>query len=451
MALTGIEIRLNRDEYSRYEDTRSVVRARVIPTPATGLVSESVVVSLEKKGVPIATTTVVFDGSSPKGSVVEFDLREILDTEGVPHVNRGKYRVTATQASLTATATFSVAIITADAMRKSYCQGLHLVAGYKLMPKRQPTVVTGLTVTSVSKDTKKGVYALEYDSTAKTVKWAGGVAITLTDDSTSEILLDTRGNYIEVDVDYYSLPTTNSAEALLLDQEELPDTFLQDEIERATQEVESMLKIMLEPTRIATEPYYSTPAQGEYFDAKATSLSFYEKDFNLRGMGWHLSLPYHQVGKVTDLAGYIGNTRALTISPAVTTVNRKAGILDVLPYNSQYAMYWIFFMGMNFWGTREFIADFWRYKAIVGLDEGLPAEIIKMVGYTAAISILTTAEQAWRAGMTSESVSKDGVSRSQSYNAKGVYDTAVQEYKDWIKTNTPRFRNLYRGIPCVVL
>ncbi len=451
MALTGIDIHLNRDEYSRYETARSVVKARIIPTPATGLVSESVVVSIEKKGIPVATQAVLFNGDAAKGTIVEFDLNTIVDADGITHINRGEYTVTATQGATTTAKRFTTAIITADEMRKSYCQGLYLVAGQKLAPKRQPSLVTGITITNVSQGSKKGVVALAYDSTAGTLTWGGGTAIPVTEDSTSEILIDVRGNYIEVDVDYFNLPAADAAEGILLDAEDLQNDFLVAEIEKATQEIENQLKIMLEPTRTATEPYYSNPDQGEYFDKPAIARCFYEKDFNMRGMGWHIDLPYNQIGKVTDLCGYIGNTKALELKSGALSVNRKSGVVDVLPYNSQYAMYWTFFIGINFWGVREFIADFWRYKAVIGLNEPKPAEIIKMVGYAAAVSILTTAEQAWRAGLTSESISKDGVSRSQSYNAKGVYDAAITEYKDWLKTNIPRLRNLYRSIPMVVL
>jgi hypothetical protein len=454
MALTGLSIHLNKGEYSKYEAARSVVKARIIPVPATGLAAEPVVVAIEKKGVVIATRFVTFQGDNPKGMLVEFDLNEIVDADGTTHINRGDYKVTATQGDLTETATFKAVIITADEMRKSYCQGLHLVAGAKMAPKRQPSVVTGVTITNVAKGTRKGVSALVFDAAAKTLSWGGGIAIPITEESEEEILLDTKGTYIEVEIDFYSLPAANAAEGILLDAEELSNEYLSSEIEKATQEVESYLKIMLEPTRVATEPYFSNPAQGEYFDKAATPRAYYEKDFNRRGLGWHLDLPYHQVGKVSDLAGYIGNTKALELKSGALSVNRKSGTVDVLPYDSQYTMFYTFFLGINFWGVREFIADFWRYTAIIGLNERdgkIPAEIIKMIGYTAAMPILIVAEQSYRAGMTSESISKDGVSRSQSYNAKGVYDTAIQEYKEWLKIAGPRYRTLYRGIPMMVV
>ena len=449
--LTGISIHLRKGEYSRYEAARSVVKARIIPVPATGLVAEQVVVAIEKKGVVLATKTVTLQGDMPKGSVVEFDLTTVFDADGISHINRGDYQVTATQANITAAAPFKTAIVTAEEMRKTYCQGLHLVAGAKLAPKRQPSAVTGVTITNVAKGTRKGVLALVWDASEKTLTWGGGVAITIDEEDDDAILLDNKGTYIEVAIDYYSLPAADASEGILLDSEEMTNEFLSSEIEKATQEVESLLKIMLEPTRVATDPFYSNPPQGEYYDQKAAPRCFYEKDFNNRGLGWHLDMPYHQIGKVSNLTGYIGNTMCLQLQDGATTVNRKSGVVDVLPYNSAYAMYWTFFLGINFWGRREYIADFWRYTAVIGLDEKVPAEIIKMVGYTAAVSILTTAEQAYRAGMTSESISKDGVSRSQSYNAKGVYDTAVQEYKDWLDKKAPQFKKLYRGIPMVVV
>jgi hypothetical protein len=451
MALTGIAIYLDKPEYSRLETNRSVVRARVVPAPATGLVSETVGVALMKKGVPIYQTTVAFNGDTPKGTVIDIDLKEIKDADGVTHITRGKYQLTATQGSISATATVTVALITAVEMRRTYCQGLHLVAGSKLAPKKQPSVVTGIWISNVSKSSKAGLKALEYNATTNALTWGGGTATPLDDTSSSEILMDAKGGYIEVEIDHFNLPGTDASEAILIDQDALDDDFLHREIEKATQEIELALKVFLEPTRIATAPYFQAPEQGEYFDVEAEALCYYEKDFNMRGLAWQLNLPYHQVSKIEKIAGYIGNSKALEISSGALSVNRKSGVANVLPHNSQYSAFYTFFMTLNFWGNREFIPAFWRYKAVAGIEETTPGDILKLIGYTAAMSILTTAEQAYRAGVSSESISKDGVSRSTSYNAKGIYDTTIQEYKDWLKTNTPKLRNIYRGIPMVTV
>ncbi len=448
--LTSLQIDTDKAEYSRLEPARSTVKVRVIPTPATGLAGEVVTVSLVKQGVTIWSTTVTFDGECPKGIVVPIDLTNVKDANGVTHINRGSYSVTAVQGAVAASTTFAVAIITATEMRKSYCQGLHLISGYKLEAKRQPSVVTGVTIIDVSQQNKPGVVALSFDATAQTLTWGYGSPIPLTG-ADSEILIDKKGNWIEVEIDSFSLPSANAAEGILLAEASLDDDYLRAEIEKASQEAELLLKVKLEPTRVATEPYFSAPGDSEYFDIEAMPVMYQSRDFNLRGLAWQLNIPFYQVSSIDAVEGYIGNTQALTITNGALTVNRKSGVLNVLPYNSQYSFLYTFFLTFNFWGMREFIPDFWRYKGTVGIEEKTPGDIMKLVGMIAAVSILTTAEQAYRAGTTSESTSKDGVSRSKSYNAKGIYDTTIEGYNAWIKTTAPKLRNQYRGIPCVVM
>jgi hypothetical protein len=451
MALTSLQIDTDKAEYSRLEPTRSTVKVRVIPTPAANLVEEAIVVSLVKQGVTIWSTPVVFSGTDcTKGQVVQIDLTNVKDAAGITHINRGNYSVEATQANVIATKTFSVAMITAAEMRKSYCQGLHLISGYKLAAKRQPALITGVTIVDVSKGSRAGVFALSYDSTAQTLTWNGGPAIDIAG-SENAILIDAKGNWVEVEIDPYELPATGAAEGILLAEEALDDNYLRSEIEKATQEAEILLKVRLEPTRIATDPYYSAPKQGEYFDYQAMPMAYQQRDFNLRALAWQVNIPYNQVANIGAIEGYIGNTQALTITDGAITVNRKSGILNILPYNSQNSYLYTFFLTFNFWGVREFIPDFWRYKGTIGIEEKTPGDIQKLVGMIAAQSVLITAEQAYRAGTTSKSISKDGVSRSESYNAKGIYDTTIQEYKDWVAKNAPRLRNQYRGIPCVVM
>lgn len=454
--LTGLQIQIDREEYSRFEPKRSTVKVRVLPEPSTGLVGEVVNVLIESRGFDIATQDITLDGDYPKGKVVEFDLNNCKDADGITLINRGIYTVTASQDPLlggtaTATGDFKVSMITADEMRTTYCQGLHLVAKTKLAAKRQPSVVSGVQITNVSKQHRTGVKALVWDATARTLTWDGGMAIPISNNTRSEILIAQNGNYIEVDLDPYELPDADAGEGILIDTTAMDDTFLQSEIEKATQEIEFMMKVFLEPTRIATEPYYSNPEEGEHFDAKAEPLAYYSKDFNTRGVSWLLNLPHNQVINSKKIEGFIGNTRALEISSGAITVNRKSGQLNILPYYGQYVAFYTFFLTFNFWGVRDFIPDFWRYKATVGLEVHSAGEVMKLIAYTAAISILTTAEQAYRAGTTSESISKDGVSRSTSYNAKGIYDSTIQNYKDWVKVNQPNISRQYRGIPMVVL
>jgi hypothetical protein len=82
----------------------------------------------------------------------------------------------------------------------------------------------------------------------------------------------------------------------------------------------------------------------------------------------------------------------------------------------------------------------------VGLWEpGLPGEILKIGGMTAAIPVLTVAGQAARGGYSSESISKDGVSLSTSVS-KGLYGDTIAEYKEWLDKNRNRIISRYRGL-----
>lgn len=453
--LTGLSLRTDRSEYSRHEPSRSIVKLRLLPTPATGL-ADTVTLVLRRKGGPlVATQQISLTGDLPKGSVTTFDLTAIRDENGFPLCTRGNYRIEAwmtADADITTPAAASIdlriALITAEQMRKTYCFGVPLYASDSPMPKRQPVLVTGVTITRLSEDTRKGIHALAFDATANTLTWAGGAAITI--DSAKEILPDPFGGYAEVDIDEFELPAEDAAEGIVVDKQDMDDDLLRSEIDKAIAEAENvLLKVMIEPQRIATEPYFD-PA---IHDRQVQPLMFTRRDFNANGLAWRLDLPIHQVQKVDILEGFLGNSRALVISGGALTVQPKTGEVVVLPYDSQYSYLYTFFLQLQFWGTREYIANFWRYSGIAGIKE-TPEEVLKLIGYIAGVTILTIGGQGYRGGFSSESNSKDGVSRTVSYTASasyGIYSATIVELKEWIKTNAPKIRTQYRGIPTVVL
>jgi hypothetical protein len=76
------------------------------------------------------------------------------------------------------------------------------------------------------------------------------------------------------------------------------------------------------------------------------------------------------------------------------------------------------------------------------------------VAKKAAVEALTLAGQAYRPGVTSQSVSRDGVSESVSYNATqqgGVYGATITAYKEWLEKNLASYRGAFRGPTMVVL
>ena len=454
--LTSLSLFTDRSEYSRFETTRAVIRVRVVPNPAAGLSDETVTVTLKRKTGEVVTSQVItLTGDAPKGQIVEIDLREVKDENGIPLCIRGDYEVEASQdGGPSASVSVRVALITVEAVRTTYCRGVTLYSSEILRPVKQPVLVTGVTITNASKSVKDKSYILSYDKDAGTLSWAGGAAVTLDASVTTEILPDTVGGYVEVSIDHFELPDATVDETIFIDNEKMTDDAIRDLLEQAIAETENdILKVYLEPMRIATEPYYSAPKDGQYFDKKVDTLAFYSHDYNLQALAWHLNLPVSQLLRVDRIQGFMGNTAALEINNGAFAINRASGTVDVLPFNNQYSYLWTWFVNQRFWGVRSYIADFWRYQGMAGL-EVCPPDVLKLVGYVCAVTILTIAGQAYRGGYSSEATSKDGVSRSVSYTASaiyGIYSATITEYKEWLKKNQSRIGRMYRGIQMVVL
>lgn len=455
--LTGLTLRLDREDYSRFEPSRASVRATVFPEPATGLVGEAVTVRLLRGSVEVASQALDLNGDHQNGVGVSFDLTSYVDASGLPTATRGTYTVEAAQAGgPSVTAVCYVALVTPEQMRTAYCQGATLLSSEVLQPRRQPLLVTGVTVQEVSEAVRPGIYALAYDHAGSTLAFGGGQAVPLSASVREEFLPNDRGGYVRVTIDHGALPGADASEGILIDKERMSDATIREHIRQATAEAETLLKVFVEPQRVATEPWFSTPEAGEWFDRKVEPLAFTRTDFNERAIAWHLNLPVQQLQRVDTIEGWMGNTRVLEVKSGAYAAVKKSGTVDVLPYSSQYAYLYHFFTQMNFWGIRDFVANFWRWKGVAGIHETADgmAEVLKLVGYTAALPILTVAGQAYRGGFASESVAKDGVSQSRSYTASatyGIYSATINSYSDWLKQNTRRIAQQYRGIPMVVL
>jgi hypothetical protein len=339
-------------------------------------------------------------------------------------------------------------------MRKGYCFGADLYAADVLMVMQQPSNITGVTVERISRGVRKGLKSLIYNKTAGTLSYDGGPESNLDPNIEQEFLPDQNGEYIEVKIDHFLLPDADKSDSLVIDQERMSDDFIRGEISKAVAEVENIdLKIFIEPHRVATEPFYSDPEAGEYFDDLGVPANYYTVDFNRKGKSWHLSLPLQALISVSAVEGYLDKQKALVLKNGAFETNERMGTLDVIPYGLEYAYLYTFFVQINFWGMREYIENFWRYKAIAGLRK-TPEDILKLIGFRAAISILTVAGQAYRAGYASESTSKDGVTQSVTYTSSatyGIYSATIGEHKSWIKLNLNRIKKAHRGFTMTVI
>ena len=452
--LTALQILTDRTEYSRFEPPRSMVRARILPAPATALAAESVVVSLKRaNGLVMSSQTVVLNGNQSKGTIVTFDLATIVDENNIPICIRGDYYIEAAQGDVKGQSlSFGIAIITVAEMKQDYCFGAPLYNYDGMAARQQPQAVTGVTVTSVSDTTRKGIFGLVYDKSANTLTWGGGPAVTI--DGDSQMLPDLRGSYIQVAISSFDLPSGDASEGIVIDREYISDDVIRSTIAEAVDEIEkTVLKAFVEPMRIATEPFWSDPAEGKWYDRKVSELAYYRKDFNHNSLAWHMNLPVSQLVSIDNIQGYMGNTRALAISQGTMAVNRLAGTLDILPYNSEYSYLYTFFVQMTLWGSREYIANFWRYSGVAGVER-MEGDILKLIAFTAAIPVLTIAGQGYRGGLASQSTSKDGVSTNNSYTntaSLGIYTATIKEYKEWIDKHQKDIRKRLRGIQMVVI
>lgn len=458
--LDALTVRLDREEYSRFEPGRDTIRATVFPSPSSPAQEESVTVRLFRGPVEVASRVLNFSAAAhPKGMTASFDLNGLVDPHGIPLATRGTYRVEASQdGGPTAETACLVSLMTVEQVRSVYCQGAALLSSEVLKPRRQPVLVTGVSIQEVSELVRPGIHALTYAAgPVPTLSFSTGDLVSLDPAVGEEFLPDPRGGYVRVRIDHENLPGASVSEGILLDKERMTDEVIRAHVIQAVADVESsLLHVFVEPQRIATEPWFSAPEPGEWFDRRGDPLAFIPEDFNAKALAWHLNLPVRQLQRVDRVEGWMGNTRVLEVASGAYASVKKTGTLDILPYSSQYAYLYHFFTHMNFWGVRQYVANFWRWKGVAGIHEPpeAMADVLKLIGFTASIPILTVAGQAYRGGFASESVSKDGVSQSRSYTASatyGIYSATINSYKEWIKENGRRIAQKYRGIPMVVL
>jgi hypothetical protein len=445
--ITLLKAYTDRQEYSRLEPDRSVLKTWIIGDDAG-----AVTVSIFRKGLRLATQDIAVDGS--KATVVLFDIK-IQGDDGFPLFTTGEYEMTATSsedASVSVSVSFYVSLITAECLKRSYCVGLPLKQVDIVTAVKQPSLITGVAVKQTSQGTVPGLYLLifiaSHDNAPATLQWNGGAIVEIPDAPGIEILPDERGNYIEVEIDPFSLPSGDVAEGIILDCAAIDDATIRQEIRNAVAEIERCIGTFLEPKRAATAPYFD-----DSFDMLAQTAHFFRREaFSRTSLSWRINLPYTHVQKMTILEGYFGGNKVLELQHGVFALNHITGTVEILPQAAELSYTITFFTQLNYWGIRESITDFWRYKAVIGIpDIERKADLLKAVGYVAAIPILTIAGQAAKGGRQSESMSKDGVSRSSSVHQGGVYGATVEQYTKWLDTNKGQLRRRYGGLVSTTL
>lgn len=472
-APTSIAVSVDREEYSRFESDRDTVTVTVKPE-GTGLANEEVTVQLVKsrRNKDVAVVTQLIDLVDDSAVSVEFDLKELVDEDACPLVRRGAYLARAwstTDDAVTADSEdFLVSLVTVHRIKDDYLHGADLKASEVLSVKNQPAAVSGVEVLGVSRGHPQGFFALSYAyndggaSVIRTLSWACGPSVTLVSGTTKYLLR--RGNtndYIEVRVVEALLPTDQAAEELLVEKKDLDEGRIRGIIEQAISWVEDVeLHVYLEPTQICTE---IDPNQVDYeldsdipkfllsdFDKKVDALTYYRA----RPGHWiSIQFPYFPLVRIDELFGKVSNVRILNVALEWVEICERNGFVELVPFNQEIAFNFIGLVWVESLRGPVPIPNFWNFTATVGFCK-TPSILIELVAKKAATDILTIAGQAFRGGVSSQSVSRDGVSESVSYTASatyGIYSATIEDYNKWIKATLKKMRASFKGPTLTVL
>lgn len=442
------------------------------------LSGEQVVLELVKarrnRDVIVATVTVDLSGLNTVAAA--FVLPKIVDEHAAPRVHRGQYFVRANSVTdpdiVSITPDFKVSLLSVEQFKHDWLHGADEHALETENVKNQPVIVTGVLVTGVSRGHQKGWITLSYNYTnpgncqpiVRLLSWCDGPTVPVRAGVTKYTLRkgDSQSDWIDVQViSIDALPTFSTAEQLLIDREAITDDMFERWINSAINWVEkTAMSVYLEPTRVVTEldpNQISYPAGSDIptfvmadWDEQVEALTY---TCPAAGHWMNFRMPYYPIITFNSLYGKVSNVRIVDIALEWVEFHKKGGFVELVPFNQEAAF--------NFWGLTWVqsirgpipIPNFWNYDALVGYTE-TPPILMELVAKKAAIDALTKLGQAFRPGVSGQSVSRDGVSESVSYLTAGLYGIfsgAIKQYKEWIQEELPMLRGTYRGAVMMVV
>lgn len=471
----SISVTTDKEEYSRFESERDVVSVFVTPE-GSNMSGEAISVQMVKarrnRDVVVATKQLVLTSNDPQEYVVDFPLNDIVDNYDIPRVRRGKYLILATadNAVTGESEDFLISLVSVDRLMKDYLHGVEGRAFETLAPRNQPELITGVIIEDVSKTHPNAWFPLSYNyildtngTPVRTLSWCAGPAVLLT--ASKKRYLLRKGNtvdFIEVRITSLSqLPTQSISEEILIERAPLDDSRIRQLIDQAISWVEdSEIDVYLEPTHAVTQinPVsitYPTGSDIPTFELGDWDIVVDAVTYRAPTAGHWVSIkmPYRPVLRFNQLFGEIANTKIIDISLEWIELHELGGFVELVPFNQSNAFN---FMGMSWVDSLRGpvpLPNFWNFDVILGFRK-TPEVLLELVAKKAAIDFLTIAGQAYRAGISSQSISRDGISESISYTASatfGIFSATIADYKKWIDENIKHLRSAFRGSAMVVL
>jgi hypothetical protein len=302
----------------------------------------------------------------------------------------------------------------------------------------------------------------------RTLTWCGGPLVTVEPGRNMYVLQggDRTGgvgaDYIKVRVaSIAQLPDQSHAEKLIVDRKPLDDDRIRAIIDQAISWVEDVaLAVFLEPTRVVTEVDADDLVFPVDSDAPVLVGATWDKvvdalTYTTAGAGhWiNFKCPYYPLLYFDELYGKLSNTRVIDIALEWVEAHEKTGFVELVPFNQEVAFNFIGLVWVESLRGPVPLPNFWNFNAMVGFRD-TPPVILELVAKKAAIDLLTIAGQAFRGGISSQTISRDGVSESVSYTANamyGIYTATIEDYRKWIDANLRDMRGAFRGPNMIVV
>ena len=306
-------------------------------------------------------------------------------------------------------------------------------------------------------------------TTIRTLSWKGGPVVSVTRAGQLVLRAGASGPFCKVDgsseyivvqvAGLASLPTTSVVEEILITEMKMDDETLGRYLSETITWIERVFlqNVFLEPTNVVTDV---DPTTIQFSAGIANSLPIYtdtDYDFLVTPLTYYIptnnswvqvQTPYPKMLRVDSLFGAIANTRIIDIDLEWVEHSEHGGLLQLVPYNQETAFDFLGLIGVNAIRGAISLPNFWHYNIIAGVRDATP-ELQLLIGKMAAIEALTALAAAFRPGLGSVSLSRDGVSQSVSYTAQqtyGIYTGAIQANKDWFEATKATYLAKYRGL-----
>lgn len=487
-APTSISVTVDREEYSRYEKDSDTITVSVTVSGGATYASEEVTVELVKarrsRDAVVASTTLTFNGATdPQTADAQFYLPDVVDSDLISLIRHGDYFVRATSVTDPAiqgeSSDFKIRIVTVERFKRDYLFGIPLTATGVKMPKFQPNI-SGISIKEVNRDHPEGFGTLTYNyhqdgpNTIRTLSWDGGTSVSITSPGTyllrsgvsqggpaAKLRNAQSTNYVVVRVGAIAqLPTESAVEEILIKEKELDDDTLGRYLDQSIDWIENVYLpgVYLEPTNVVTD---RDPTTIQYAAGVAASTPIFtdtDYDFLVSPLTYFvenstpswvkIQTPYKQLLRVDSLYGAIANTRVIDIDLEWIELSQQGGLIQLVPFNQEIAFDFIGLIWVNAIRGAVELPNFWHFNIIAGLRD-CPDELQELLAKRAAIEALTSLSAAFRPGVGSLSLSRDGVSESVSYinqQQYGIYTAAIQSHKEWMDQNQEKLRAKYTGM-----